>query len=168
MLLSKNRLMMRPIRRSAHVHEQDGRRYEIDVAHYYDHVRVRAYVLRGGKRRPVGRAYLDKVGDEMLQAPDVLDATLHVDEMHRRRGIATALYGAAERATGRRCIPSHTLTEDGAAFWARFEARTNEDGSAQNTSAQEAAAQEAAAQEAAALEAVTPETAALETTARAA
>jgi GNAT superfamily N-acetyltransferase len=136
--------MMRPIRRSAHVHEQDGRRYEIDVAHYYDHVRARAYVLKGRKRRPVGRAYLDKVGDEMLQAPDVLDATLHVDEMHRRRGIATALYGAAERSTGRRCIPSQTLTKDGAAFWARFRARTHDDDSAQETSAQEAATLEAA------------------------
>ena len=123
MLISKRRLMMRPIRQDAYVHDRGGRSYDIEVAHYFDHVRVRAYITRGNTRRPVGRAYLDKVGDDMLRAPVVRDATLYIDPLHRRRGVATALYDAAERSTGRRCIPSRTLTGNGTAFWKDYRAR---------------------------------------------
>ncbi len=40
-----------------------------------------------------------------------------VDEDHRRRGLATAMYQHAERVTGKRILPGGVQTDEGAALW---------------------------------------------------
>lgn len=42
---------------------------------------------------------------------------VHVDENHRRRGIASHMYALAEQATGKTAVPSNALLDDGKALW---------------------------------------------------
>lgn len=65
----------------------------------------------GGKQ--IGRASLYHVADGTLHADLV-----RVDEPHRRRGVASAMYAEGEKASGKRVAPSEDQTDDGKAFWA--------------------------------------------------
>lgn len=64
---------------------------------------------------PVGQAYLDWWGSQgnSLQAEAVF-----VAPEHRRRGLASAMYSLAGRATGLIIVPSAYQTPEGKALWA--------------------------------------------------
>lgn len=62
---------------------------------------------------PVGYALLHYLpGGAELQGSKV-----HVDEAHRRRGLASRMFAHAEKATGRRIESYNHLSEDGKVFW---------------------------------------------------
>jgi hypothetical protein len=49
----------------------------------------------------------------------VICDTIHIDDDHRRRGIATQLYDLAEKVFAVPAVPSHILSDEAEAFWAK-------------------------------------------------
>jgi GGDEF domain-containing protein/GNAT superfamily N-acetyltransferase len=84
--------------------------YETDPAkRQFKVTSVEAYDPNG---QLVGRANLDHRGDRLIPG------FVYVEEEHRRKGIASAMYAHAEEATGLKIHPSHIQTEEGRALWA--------------------------------------------------
>ena len=63
---------------------------------------------------------LDTVGHAVFRhgpAGDLVPEEVAVDEAHRRRGIASAMYAHAEKVTGLKVVPSKRQSDAGAALW---------------------------------------------------
>jgi GNAT superfamily N-acetyltransferase len=76
----------------------------------------RAEVHHDGKKVGFLRAYssADHTGEHVLRTADV-----HVHPDHRRKGLATAMYKALEKHSGKEFVRSGSQTEDGEALWAQ-------------------------------------------------
>lgn len=62
----------------------------------------------------------ERVGqaDFFIRDKDLYPGNVEVDEAHRRRGIASAMYAHAEKIVGKKVVPSDDQTEDAEALWA--------------------------------------------------
>lgn len=65
----------------------------------------------------MGHLTYSPADDSTFEDTPWITGDVFVEEKHRRKGVATALYDFAEKHTGKPIVPSEKLSEDGAAFW---------------------------------------------------